>query len=440
MERYLTILLSYLLIIPGAVLLYAPMQEQMRYSKKKIILFGTALLAVTAPLCGFLEYKVITFPNAVFLPYLILLFVIYHRTLTVHISKSLMIYMTVITWLSYANGFTILIDSRFKPDGIPSSDNLGAVVIQLCISIFLALLFIFPLRKYGSEIVDNFHDRKVWYMAAIISGLFILICTFLMPMKYETLYVNNVLRSYIVLLSTTLILHLLLCLILHFIIMGMIRSQKTEEQNKLYEMRESHYLKQQRYMDENARVRHDFKHTIRTLKQLSDKDDLTALKGYIEQYFDALPENDTIAFCNNNAVNAVLNYYHNLAEQSAVTMNWQIDIPENIPFKNVDLCNIIGNILDNAITACREIPESERWIQLTIINKFNTNLYIVATNHFSGKVKLNNDRYLSTHRDGNGIGLTSIEAIAESYGGTANYSHEDKTFFTNVVLPIAEQV
>jgi sensor histidine kinase regulating citrate/malate metabolism len=220
--------------------------------------------------------------------------------------------------------------------------------------------------------------------------------------------------------------------------MGMIRSQKVEEQNKLYEMRESHYLKQQRYMDESARVRHDFKHTIRTLKQLSDKNDHNALKEYIKQYFDALPENDTIAFCRNTAANAVLNYYHNLAERSTVRMNWQIDIPEKLPVKDVDLCNIIGNILDNAITACREIPETDRWIQLTIVNKFNTNLYIVATNHFSGKVKLNNDHYLSTHRDGNGIGLTSIEAIAESYGGTANYRHEDNTFYTNVVLPIEE--
>ena len=102
------------------------------------------------------------------------------------------------------------------------------------------------------------------------------------------------------------------------------------------------------------------------------------------------------------------------------------------------MCNIVGNVLDNAITACRGIPEQERMIQLTITDRHHANLYIVATNTFSGKVKLRDDRYLSTSRDGSGIGLSSIESIAESYGGNAEFSHKDREFYTNIVLPTFE--
>lgn len=115
------------------------------------------------------------------------------------------------------------------------------------------------------------------------------------------------------------------------------------------------------------------------------------------------------------SVNAVLNYDHLPAEKSGIKTNRSIDIPDG----NVDICNIVGNIPDNAIAACEEISEEQRWIQFTITSQHNANLYFVAANSFSGKVKLLKDRYLSTNRDGNGIGLSSIESIAEKYNATA---------------------
>ena len=336
------------------------------------------------------------------------------------------------------NNFSIVFAALRDPSGELYGDDPAATAIQLGISVVFSLLAFFPMKKYCGELIATFHDHKVWYTASGISFIFIFISFFLMPMKYETLYVNNVFRSYVMLMSCTFLLYLLLCVMFYFIISGMIRSQKALEQNRFYEMRESHYLKQQRYIDENAKARHDFKHTIRTIKQLADKEDYPALKEYIDQYFEAMPENDTISFCHDHAVNAVLNYYHQLAVSSGTDTDFRIDIPENVPVKSVDLCSIVGNILDNAITACRTIPERERRIQLTVTDRHNANLYIVATNTFSGKVKLSDDRYLSTSRDGSGIGLSSIESIAESCGGNAVFGHKDREFYTNVVLPILD--
>lgn len=435
MQRFFVIWFSYLLLLPAAILCYAPMKRMLRYSMKKIILFGTLLIGITTPICALLEYKFLTYSNTLFIPYCLLLYVVYHKTLYVKVSQSLTIFSFIMALNCYANNFSILIDARIFPNGSPQNDNIIGIATQLGMSILFAALIYYPLRRYGSELIETFGDSKVLYTATAISGIFILICLFLMPIKYETLYVNHVFRSYTVILAAIFILYLLLCVIYYFIISGLIRTYQTEERNKFYEMRESYYLKQQRYIDENARVRHDFKHTIRTLKELADKEDFEAVRAYINQYFESMPENDTIAFCKNHAVNAVLNYYHQLAEKARIDLNWKINLPEDVPIKNVDLCNIIGNILDNAVTACQELPVEQRWIQFTIENHHNANLYFVGTNSFNGKVKLRDDRYLSTHHDGNGVGLTSIESIAENYGGMTLFEHKDKEFYSNVVLP-----
>ncbi len=435
MQRFFVIWFSYLLLLPAAVLCYAPMKRKLRYGMKKIVLFGALLLGVTTPVCAFLEYKFLTYSNVnlLFLPYCLLLYVVYHKTLRVKVSQSLMMFSLVMLWNCYANNFSVLIDVNIFVSA--NNNNIIGQVSQLGMNLLIAALVYYPLRRFGSELIETCDDSRVWYTGTAVSVIFILICLFLAPAKYETLYVDNLLRTYTAIHTAFFVLHLLLCVIFYFIVSGLNHTYQAEARNKFYEMRESQYLKQQRYIDENRRVHHDFKHTICTLKELADREDHEAVRAYIDQYFESMPENDTIQFCKDPAVNAVLNYYHQLAQKEQIDLNWKIGLPEDVPIKCVDLCNIIGNILDNAITACQELPAGQRWIQFTIESLHNANLYFVATNSFSGRVKLRNDRYLSTHHDGNGIGLSSIESIAESYGGTALFEHKNREFYSNVVLP-----
>ncbi|MBQ7564347.1 MAG: GHKL domain-containing protein [Lachnospiraceae bacterium] len=436
MERYFIILFSYLLLFPAVLLCYAPVREHIRFGLRKMILLSAIFFAAVVPLCALIEYRFFVFTRPVFLPSMLIFLILYHKTVSIDLSKALTVFSIVSVWLSYLCDFAIMIDSRLRSDGQPRNDNLTLSVIELLLTLVFSAFAYYPLRKFGGELISTFHDRRVWYTAVAVSCIFILISRFLMPLQYETLYVNHVYRSFTISVTSTFLLHLLLCVIFYFIISGMIQTQKVEAQNRFYELRESHYLKQQRYIEENARVRHDFKHTIRTLRQLADQENYTALKSFIDQYYDMLPENDAVSFCKNPAINALLNYYYQLAVQAGIDTKWSIDIPEASLFRNVDLCNIIGNILDNAITACGKLPVDKRWIQLAITLRHNTNLYIVATNSFDGNVRLHNDRYLSTSHDGNGIGLSSVESIAETYNGAASFSHNDTEFFTNVVLSL----
>ena len=149
-----------------------------------------------------------------------------------------------------------------------------------------------------------------------------------------------------------------------------------------------------------------------------------------------LNKNLLFIYCENTAVNALLNHYGQQAREDNIALDWKIRLPGSLPVADIDLCSILGNILENAITACLEVPAAERRIQLSVTTLKNTQLCIVSTNSFSGRVKMQKEQYLSTRRDGNGIGLSSIQSAAEKYGGHARFTHTEEEFFCDVIIPL----
>ena len=51
------------------------------------------------------------------------------------------------------------------------------------------------------------------------------------------------------------------------------------------------------------------------------------------------------------AVNALLNYYMGRAQMVNAGIEWEISLPENLSISDIDLCGILGNILENAVLA-----------------------------------------------------------------------------------------
>ncbi|MBO4799691.1 MAG: sensor histidine kinase, partial [Lachnospiraceae bacterium] len=190
----------------------------------------------------------------------------------------------------------------------------------------------------------------------------------------------------------------------------------------------------QDYINNDARARHDFRQTIYTLNSLSARGDYDSIKEYLGRYIETLPSKETTDYFSNNALNALLNHYAIQAANNDIKADIKVSLPIDLHVDIVDLCSVIGNIFENAITACKDIPKEDRFIKLVVSEEQGNEIYIAISNSFSGKVRQKKDRYLSTHKGGNGIGLVSISATASAYGGTAGFSHDEKTFYSNVML------
>lgn len=123
-----------------------------------------------------------------------------------------------------------------------------------------------------------------------------------------------------------------------------------------------------------------------------------------------------------------------MIDQAQIHRNWKISLPENLQISDPELCSLLGNLLENVLHGCQTLSPDNRYHNFTICLEHDRFLYLVSSNNFNGIVKQKNHLYLSTHKNGSGIGLSSIATIAEKYHGIAQFSNIDKEFLINVVM------
>ncbi|MCR5685078.1 MAG: GHKL domain-containing protein [Lachnospiraceae bacterium] len=434
-DDFLLALISYLTVVPAAVLCIAPMRNRLRYRLSTVIKLLSLILAVTIPGLAWLTVFFKAGPNTFFFPLLIILFFIFHRCLTVHISKTLAVFAYVCMLMALISNYATGFDAVVNPDSGANTFSAEGSVFQLAISIVATALFIWPFHKYGSIIIDSLERSYIWYTVSVISLLILGVCIRIRPLKYETLYTNRVFETFWFVLAALSSLIFLLTIVLYFIVSEMLKKMELADRAHILEMRESLYLKQQNYMESTSRQRHDFRQTIHALENLAKEGNLEAVRSYLDDFENTMPQNDIISFCGNSAVNAVLNYYHGLCKLHDIHLRVQADIPANCSVPDPDLCSVTGNLLENAGQACKEMTSGERYITLTIAPTENAAyLCIVMTNPYTGKLRKSGGHYISTRRNGTGIGLRSIASIAEQYGGVAKFSDRDGEFYSDVML------
>ncbi|MCR5521722.1 MAG: ATP-binding protein, partial [Lachnospiraceae bacterium] len=122
-------------------------------------------------------------------------------------------------------------------------------------------------------------------------------------------------------------------------------------------------------------------------------------------------------------------------KKAKIRFTLEVDMPAELPLSDVEMCAVIGNILENAVFACKDIPVEERFADLVIRVENDSQLYIVAANSFNGEIEMDEGRLLSTH-GGSGIGLSSIATVVTRHDGSVRFSSEENEFFSDVVIPL----
>ena len=433
---YLTELFCNCVCFPAVLLCYLPMKNRLKYGKIRTLTGAVPALCVVVPLMALIDSNRSVGYNMLLMPAVAVFLFAYHRTLRAPFCQSLSVVVLVCAFLSFNSNFSNVYDAFLHPAATIEEYSLQAAVFQFGMSLVFAALLFWPLSKYGSWLIDHFTVGRVWNIATAVSAVFLAFNVMIVPNRYETLHVNNMARVFFTVVPMMLILLLLLCWILYSIVRSMVDMAETRERNRMLEIEESQYRKLQSYMEESARTRHDFRHVIGALDEMLSAGDTDEARKYLTSYRISMPKNEVVNYCEHAALNALLNYYGEAAHQHRIRLRIAAELPEKLPLSDVDLCSIAGNILDNAIAACLDVPETDRYINLSVSCPNDVRFGIVASNSFSGVVRMDGERYLSTHRGGSGIGLSSIRAAAERYGGTASFRHEEKEFIIGVVIPM----
>ncbi len=427
-------LVEYLTLIPAAMLLFFPVKNQLRYSRLRTFFIVGTLLVFLIPLSAFVSWRFPDTRGYLLWPVFLLLFAVYHGCLTVHLSKSLAVMCLVSTNFmilsNISNGLAVL----FALENGGADPGMRLALIRLGVCCLATLLLAYPYGKYGSVLIDQTTRPKTWNTLVLFSGVQLSINLLLLPVE-RTIYYNRAMLLYMLsALGTMLALWMLVQGVFFFAVSDLLNSARAMERTRFLEVQESQFAAQQRYIKATERVRHDFRHSITTLRELYDSGEYEALGRYLDRFKDAQPKKEVVTYTDNIAVNALLNYYAHLAARNRLDYRVQVKLPEALSVTDMDLCTMIGNIMDNAVLAAQKTEE--RLVQLSILTE-DAQLYIVVTNSFDGIVRQKGGEYLSTNRQGRAIGLSSVSSTAESYGGEAQFSHEGNRFYSNVAIPLS---
>lgn len=197
----------------------------------------------------------------------------------------------------------------------------------------------------------------------------------------------------------------------------------------------THYAEVENMYRQTRGWRHDYRNHIQVLKNYAELGDLEAVKKYLDELEEDLNTVDLALKTGNRMTDVIMNSKISLAREKGITVKADAHVPVSLSIAEIDLCIILGNLFDNAIEACMQLPREERLIRVYMDMK-NTQLYISFTNTTARKKqKKENGRFQTTKGKEHGYGLIRIDTIIERYQGYLNRNSEDGAFSTEILLP-----
>lgn len=182
--------------------------------------------------------------------------------------------------------------------------------------------------------------------------------------------------------------------------------------------------------------KHDFHHHLQTLKGQLEAGEFDRALAYIEQLDNQLMNVDTLLKTGNVSLDAILSAKIAQAKTENIAVVVKANVPDALTISDLELSIIIGNLLDNAIEACRTVT-GERFIRIFTSMK-GTMLYFSMLNAAGAKKKKTGSLFV-THKDGvHGFGLRRVEAILKEHGGWVKYNSEDGAFTSEFLVPAIE--
>ena len=174
-------------------------------------------------------------------------------------------------------------------------------------------------------------------------------------------------------------------------------------------------------------LRHDLKNKHLTLLALLEENPDEA-REYLHLLTDSISGKQTF-YSKNPTINFLLNQkLHDVEDE--IELEIDCFVPQELSIQPDILAVILGNCLDNSISACLRLTDkSERTLALNI-RYFQQNLFISINNTFNEQ-----EQETRKTRQRDGWGLRNVDALVQEYQGTIKRFKENGHYRTEILLP-----
>lgn len=185
-----------------------------------------------------------------------------------------------------------------------------------------------------------------------------------------------------------------------------------------------------------AQHRHDLRHHMQYLLSCIENGQTGRAKTYIFGVCEEIKAEQVQRWCENEAANLILSAFAKRAKDAGIELAIAGTLPNLTSVSDSDLCVILSNALENALHACLPLAEKGTACAIGVEFRFqeqNDRLFLQITNPVQENVQFEKGVPVSS-QPGHGIGVQSICAIVERYGGRYSFLTENGTFILRLFL------
>lgn len=183
---------------------------------------------------------------------------------------------------------------------------------------------------------------------------------------------------------------------------------------------------------------HDIKKHLQSIELLNQGHETENVSAYICQLMDSSDLTESVRLCDNEMLNAILGRCQRQCREKHITFHADIRSGVLNHLQQNDLTSLFCNLLDNAVEAAEQVPDS--FLEISVQKKENTPfVVIIIVNSCLGNPISGPDALPVSHKSDrrrHGFGIRSIQKVAKKYQGDLQmyYDAGTSTFHTIVTL------
>ena len=189
-------------------------------------------------------------------------------------------------------------------------------------------------------------------------------------------------------------------------------------------------------------MHHDMKNHLLAIQSLTkDEESSAAVNEYIDNILSGIQSYETHVETGNKLLNGLISQKISESKANGITMDLIIDFRQINFIKDIDICTIFGNALDNAIEACSKVPDKDGRQIIVRTQQSAGQFLITIGNTYCGDIRIQNDlpKTSKKNADEHGIGLRNISRALKKYDGAMDINLDKPEWFQlTMLIPVKE--
>lgn len=355
-----------------------------------------------------------------------------HRNVLKIFFASLLAYIWILSINAFATVFISSVSNSAITD-IYTEHSIERFIMILTVQLLVTYAYRITLKIFKRNGIQLQLQEWMLILIVFIFSFSIILMIHLVQLDYDL----SVTHHYLLLLASFGL--VIINVVCYYMIVKLSKANAVKIEHELL-LVESNYRKRyaedaKNQYEEIRRIRHDMKQSYNVIQQLVSDERYEELKQYLPQMNEQISGTESTITTNHTIVNAILNTKLSTAKKQGIkTLCNTVKDLHIGQIEEIDLCHLLGNLLDNSIEAAAKCPAGRtRYMEVSIAER-NQILLITVKNSYDSHQLNPALKTSKPNKMNHGFGIKTIKQIAKKYHGFADFYTEGTLFCCNIAL------